>query len=168
MSEIYRKEERADWGNAFKQALLSLPWITAIFICLHTIMPVFKHRTLTWSSQYSQYPDLQYSPYFSILLLQPVSRLQKAATADSIIAKSYRAAIFLAACCTAGNPVHVLSADGADFFQHIYHTVNCGRSNISVFLLHLVINLLTAGTLLLQNNIQYQLALSGDPAALFA
>ena len=33
------------------------------------------------------------------------------------------------------------------------------------FLLHLVINLLTAGTLLLQNNIQYQLALSGDPAA---
>lgn len=76
--------------------------------------------------------------------------------------------IFLAACFTAENPVHVLAADGADFFQHIYHAVNCGRSNISIFLLHLVINFLAAGTLLLQNNIQDQLALSGDPAALFA
>ncbi|WP_416386735.1 DUF6783 domain-containing protein [Blautia faecis] len=66
-------------GMLFQTGSNSLHWITAIFICLHTIMPVFKHRTLTWSSQYSQYPDLQYSPYFSILLLQPVSILQKAA-----------------------------------------------------------------------------------------
>lgn len=85
---------------------------------------------------------------------------------DRMIAQLHLAGFIHAAQLFAGNPVEILPADRTDAFEHIYHAVD--RRHPDPCILHgcLIINFLTAGTFLFQNNVQQRQPLFCDPASL--
>ena len=85
--------------------------------------------------------------------------------AHRMIAEFDSAGLVFAAFLT-GNAIHILSADRTDPFQHIHHAVN--RCHPDAWILHgcLVINLLAAGAVFLQNDVQQSQTLLCDSASL--
>ena len=86
---------------------------------------------------------------------------------DCVVLQFNGAGIFLSAFRTAVNSVHVLSADRSDLLQGIDHSIHGGRADLVVLLGGLIIDLLTAGAVLLQNDIQKDKPLLGDAKSLF-
>ena len=67
----------------------------------------------------------------------------------------------------AADPVHILTADRPKLFQGIDHSIHGGGADLVVLLRGLIIDLLTAGAVFLQNDIQKDEPLLGDAKSLF-
>ena len=134
--------------------------------CQKVLLKPVRQRMVSFTTLHQNLLNLSVMQIATDLhtFLNNILQLVSVQADESMVIQLNTAHMYL--CFFITDPVGTFTFQCTDLFQKIDHSVYCSHSDIRISLGCHKINLFTAGTLFFENDINDDLSLSGDPAAL--